>query len=97
MAQLNFRMRARVHPDCPSNQQCEFWQDSPTLKGFSFVFDSFFFLWLFAFLAMPPACGIFSSPTRDLTHAPCSGSSESQPLDLQGSPNIVSNKMRRLS
>ena len=28
-----------------------------------------------------------SSPTRDQTHAPCSGTMESKPLDSQGSPN----------
>ena len=27
-----------------------------------------------------------SFPNRDRTHAPCSGSAESQPLDHQGSP-----------
>ena len=33
-------------------------------------------------------CGLqdLSSPTRDRTHAPCSGSTESYPLDHQGSP-----------
>ena len=30
----------------------------------------------------------FSSPTRDQTQAPCIGSSESYPLDHQGSPLI---------
>ena len=30
-----------------------------------------------------------SSPTRDQTYAPCSGSTESQPLDLQGSAGKV--------
>ena len=29
-----------------------------------------------------------SSPTRDGTRAPCSGSTESQPLDCQGSPHM---------
>ena len=29
------------------------------------------------------------SPTRDQTYAPCSGSTESQPLDLQGSAGKV--------
>ena len=29
------------------------------------------------------------SPTRDQTYAPCSGSTESQPLDLQGSVGKV--------
>ena len=31
-----------------------------------------------------------SSPTRDQTHTSCSGSTESQPLDCQGSPQDVS-------
>ena len=31
--------------------------------------------------------GDLSSPTRDRTHGPCSGSAESQPLDPQGSPS----------
>ena len=30
----------------------------------------------------------FSSLTGDLTHVPCSGSSESQPLDRQGIPQL---------
>ena len=30
----------------------------------------------------------FSSLTRDRTHAPCSGSMESEPLDRQGSPKV---------
>ena len=43
---------------------------------------------LFYFLAV--LCGMRdpSSPTRDRTHAPHVGSPESQPLDLQGSPNL---------
>lgn len=36
----------------------------------------------------PPACAMWdlSTPTRDWTLNPCSGSMESYPLDLQGSP-----------
>ena len=30
-----------------------------------------------------------SSPTRDWTSAPCSGTMESQPLDHQGSPFVI--------
>ena len=35
-----------------------------------------------------------SSPTRDQTHAPCSGSAESQPLDGQGSPRDSASLLR---
>ena len=45
-------------------------------KNNSFVF----------FLAMLHGMQDLSSPTRDQTHAPCIGSTESQPLDHQGSP-----------
>ena len=40
--------------------------------------------WLFS----SPPCSMqdLSSPTRDQTHAPCNGSTESQSLDHQGSP-----------
>ena len=49
------------------------------------------FIWLFLVLVAAhrifiATCGIFSSPTRDQTWAPCSGSTESQPLDHQQSP-----------
>ena len=44
-----------------------------------------FFL-IFIFLAALQGLWDLSSPTRDGTQAPCSGSSESQPLDRQGSP-----------
>ena len=38
------------------------------------------------FLAVPHGLRDLSSPTKDQTQAPCSGSMESQPLDHQGSP-----------
>ena len=38
------------------------------------------------FLATPHGMWDLSSPTRGQTHAPCTGSMESQPLDHQGSP-----------
>ena len=43
----------------------------------------------FFFLAMPHGMWDLSSPTRDRTCAPCSGSMKSQPLDGQGSPTSV--------
>ena len=38
-----------------------------------------------------PHCGMQdpSSPTREWTHSPCSGSMDSQPLDFQGSPWLL--------
>ena len=46
--------------------------------NFLFIMD-FFFLHqcLFLFLAMPPGMWDLSSLTRDLTHAPCSGGTDS--------------------
>ena len=41
---------------------------------------------LLLFLAAPCSMWDLSSPTRDRTRVPCSGSAESQPLDHQGSP-----------
>ena len=43
---------------------------------------------LFLFLATQRGMRDLSSPTRDRTHVPCSRSSESQPLDCQGSPYL---------
>ena len=45
--------------------------------------DTFFFF----FLAMLSGLWDFSYPTRDGTHASCSGSAKSSPLDSQGSPS----------
>ena len=42
-----------------------------------------FYLYLFIFLAAHTAHGILVPQT------PCSGSTESQPLDLQGSPEVA--------
>ena len=41
---------------------------------------------LFFFLSCCMACGKLSSPVRDGTHTPCTGSRVSSPLDVQGSP-----------
>ena len=41
----------------------------------------------FFFLAIPCSMQDLSSLTRNWTHAPCSGSTEFQPLDLQESPS----------
>ena len=43
---------------------------------------------IYLFLATPHDMWDLSSPARDQTHAPCNGSMESQPLDLQGSPTF---------
>ena len=43
-------------------------------------------LFCFYFLAAPCSIWDLSSPTRDRTLTPCTGSAESQPLDHQGSP-----------
>ena len=40
------------------------------------------------FLAVPRSMRELSSPVRDQTRAPCSGSAESEPLDHQGIPSI---------
>ena len=40
----------------------------------------------FSFLAMPRGTWELSSPTRDGTHVPCTGSVESWPLNHRGSP-----------
>ena len=42
--------------------------------------------YFFTFLAVPRSMWDFSSPRRDQTCAPCIGSTESKPLDHQGSP-----------
>ena len=46
----------------------------------------FYFVVVVAFLALPCGMQDLSSPTRDQTYAPCSGSTEFYPLDCQGSP-----------
>ena len=40
-------------------------------------------------LAMPHGMQGLCSPTVDWVHAPCSGSTESSPLDHQGSPQVI--------
>ena len=40
-------------------------------------------------LAVPPSMQNLSSPTRDRTCTPCSGSTESEPLDQQASPQAL--------
>ena len=52
------------------------------------TFSLFFFFFSFFLATLHAACGIWdhSSLTRDRSCAPCSGSTESQPLDRQGSP-----------
>ena len=45
--------------------------------------------YFYFFLAMPHGMWNLSSPTRDWTHVPCGGSTESQLLDHQGSPWIL--------
>ena len=47
----------------------------------------FYYTGFFFFLA-PRGLGDLCSPTKDGTCAPCSGSSESEPLDCQGIPYI---------
>ena len=63
------------------------WKGSPFLQQrdtiFLYLVFSFFF---FPFLATPRGMWDLSSPIRDGTCVPCSGSTESQPLDRQGSP-----------
>ena len=59
-------------------------RQTPLSMGF-FRQESFFF-----FLAILRIIWDLSSPTRDRTHAPCSGSPEFQPLDRQGSPTASS-------
>ena len=49
-----------------------------------YFWASDFFFFFFAMWSMWDP----SSPTRDWTHAPCIGSSKSQPLDCQGSPSL---------
>ena len=43
---------------------------------------------------MPCSMWDLSSPTRDLTHTPSSGSMESQPLDCQLSPYAIHFQVR---
>ena len=55
------------------------------------VYNTVLYVWkllreIFFFLAVPRSMWDLSSPTRDRTRAPCSGSAESQPLDCQGIP-----------
>ena len=42
-----------------------------------------------SFLTVPQCMRDLSSPTRDQTHAPCSGSAEYQPLGCQESPSTM--------
>ena len=44
----------------------------------------------FVFLAKPRGLWDLSSPTRDQTYTPCSGTIQSNPLDHQGSPRNLS-------
>ena len=53
----------------------------------------YIYIYIF-FLAAPHSMQDLSSPTKDQTSTPCSGSAESQPLDQQGSPCIFLNKNR---
>ena len=61
----------------------------------SHVFVCFFFLtirhWILFYFIWPCQHSMWdlSSPTRDRTRAPCSGSAESWPLDHQGSPHVL--------
>ena len=48
------------------------------------AFSSSLSLSLFFFCHM--ACGVLVVPTGDQKHTPCTGGTESQPLDRQGSP-----------
>ena len=53
-------------------------------------FDDFSLnLLFFFFLAVPQVMWDLSSPTMDVTHVLCSGSSESSPLEGQGSPWLL--------
>ena len=49
----------------------------------------------FFFLFWPHGLRNLSSLTRDRTCAPCSGSTESKPLDFQGSLRMVLFKIRK--
>ena len=60
-----------------------------TEAGLNTVFAFFLF---FKFLATSHGMWDLSSLTRDQTCAPCSGSAESEPLDRQGSPTVLSLK-----
>ena len=68
----------------------------PVLKGLkdTMTEHSFLFFLIFKyfkiyiyFLAALQGLRDLSSPTRDRTHAPCSGSAESKPMDGQGIPH----------
>ena len=65
---------------------------SPLLKyswnRFIYFFGIQYFVCLFV-LAVPYGTWDHSSPARDRTLVPCSGSVESQPLDHQGSPIVL--------
>ena len=75
------------------------WRETHSLFSFSehflykfYMCKSFLCLSLsfLFFLATPQDTWDLSSSTRDLTHAPCIGSTESLPLGHQGSPSSVS-------
>ena len=57
---------------------------SRTAPRLGFLFDCLF---VCLFLSVPCSMRDLTSPTRDRTSGPCSGSAASQPLDRQGSPN----------
>ena len=82
---VSLYLLSRICPNCPCMQlflvPCNL-----------FTFCCSIFL-IFLFLGGPGAgsCDIWnpSFPTRDRTRAPCSGRAVSQPLDHQGSPQIL--------
>ena len=59
----------------------------PPVKSWSIVVLFCFLI----FLAVPHGMWDLISPARDRTHAPCIGSAESSPVDLQGSPPYLFN------
>ena len=59
-----------------------------------YMYTNIYIYIFFFFLAAPHSMQDLSSPTKDQTSTPCSGSAESQPLDQQGSPCIFLNKNR---
>lgn len=59
-----------------------------TIRTDQLPFSPFYFIFIYLILALP--CGMWhlSSLTRNWTHASCSGSVESSPLDQQESPQL---------
>ena len=83
--QIEFEMR--VEKDLEKLRK-HFVRRARTDKWFRNQLENTLFIYLFLFiyfLAVPRGMQDLSSPTRDQTRAPCIGSTESEPLDYQGS------------